>query len=111
MTCIRVVSGLACASVLAVACQKQADLAVYKGKAAPTDPAKLGSKAGEKSESRFEVDGGGADQPISKVSAAALLSRAKPLLGALPQQADNPNNPSTEEKVKLGHLLYFDPRL
>jgi len=111
MNRVCVVSGFAFASVLAMACQDKAELAVYKGKATPTDPATIGSKTGAKADSRFEVDGGGASQPISKVSAASLLSRAKPLLGALAQQADNPANPSTTEKIDLGHLLYFDPRL
>lgn len=30
---------------------------------------------------------------------------------ALPSKAENPNNVSTEEKIKLGHILYYDTRL
>jgi cytochrome c peroxidase len=33
------------------------------------------------------------------------------VFGKLPQLADNPANPSTAEKISLGHHLYFDTRL
>lgn len=40
-----------------------------------------------------------------------LQKRAKTLFGELPEIADNPENPITEEKVILGKQLYFDVRL
>lgn len=40
-----------------------------------------------------------------------LQERAKTLFGELPEIADNPENPITEEKVILGKQLYFDVRL
>lgn len=33
------------------------------------------------------------------------------VFAALPETADNPDNPSTEAKIKLGHALYYDTRL
>ena len=43
--------------------------------------------------------------------AKALSALARQIFGPLPKQADNPANPVTDEKVALGRLLYFDPRL
>lgn len=40
-----------------------------------------------------------------------LLERAKSFFSPLPKIADNPENKVTPEKVKLGKMLYFDPRL
>ncbi|MFA5620313.1 MAG: cytochrome-c peroxidase [Weeksellaceae bacterium] len=40
-----------------------------------------------------------------------LQTQAKALFGVLPDLADNPDNPVTEEKVFLGQSLYFDPIL
>jgi cytochrome c peroxidase len=45
------------------------------------------------------------------ISAAALLERARPLFGALPAAAENPDNPITDEKIELGRMLYYDTRL
>lgn len=36
---------------------------------------------------------------------------ARAMFGALPEVAENPDNPITDAKVKLGKLLYFDKRL
>ncbi len=36
---------------------------------------------------------------------------ARAMFGALPAVAENPDNPITEAKVKLGQMLYFDKRL
>ncbi len=47
----------------------------------------------------------------SSVSPMEVLERAKPVFGTLPKQADNPNNPLTEEKIALGRMLYYDKRL
>lgn len=40
-----------------------------------------------------------------------LWLKAKNIFKPLPAVADNPDNPVTPEKVKLGKLLYFDKRL
>ena len=42
---------------------------------------------------------------------AQIGERARSTFQALPASADNPNNPVTAEKVKLGKILYFDTRL
>lgn len=42
---------------------------------------------------------------------AGLLDRAKGVFQPLPAIAENPDNPVTPEKVKLGQTLYFDTRL
>ncbi len=39
---------------------------------------------------------------------SALDEKARNFFGALPDVAENPNNPLTEEKVVLGKTLYFD---
>ncbi|MEM9458104.1 MAG: cytochrome c peroxidase [Myxococcota bacterium] len=45
------------------------------------------------------------------VSVAALLEKAKTHFQPLPEAAESPTNPSTEEKIALGRMLYFDKRL
>lgn len=40
-----------------------------------------------------------------------LLTRAKGVFQALPEKAENPENPLTTEKVELGKMLYYDTRL
>ena len=42
--------------------------------------------------------------------AAALRARAQALLGALPDEATSAANPVTDAKIRLGRILYFDPR-
>lgn len=42
---------------------------------------------------------------------AALHRIASALFAPLPEIADNPNNPVTADKVELGKMLYFEPRL
>ena len=42
---------------------------------------------------------------------AALQKTAASMFGTLPKVAENPENPVTAEKVKLGKKLYFDNRL
>lgn len=41
----------------------------------------------------------------------ALHRRASAVFGVLPDEAENANNPVTEEKIALGRMLYYDPRL
>lgn len=45
------------------------------------------------------------------VSVAAVLEKARQHFAPLPKVAETPTNPITEEKVTLGRMLYFDPRL
>jgi cytochrome c peroxidase len=40
-----------------------------------------------------------------------VLEEAKKYFKPLPTVVDNPDNPVTPEKVKLGKMLYYDPRL
>lgn len=42
---------------------------------------------------------------------AALRERATTVLGELPDEASNPANPVTPEKIALGRMLYYDARL
>ena len=42
---------------------------------------------------------------------AELDKQARVLFGTLPDEAENPDNPITEEKVELGKMLFFDVRL
>jgi cytochrome c peroxidase len=41
---------------------------------------------------------------------AALRERASGIFGVLPDEAVNPDNPVTPEKIALGRILYYDPR-
>lgn len=56
-------------------------------------------------------------QSKGKVSATAsdedqkLLELARQFFQPLPAVADNPQNPVAKEKVELGKMLYYDPRL
>ncbi len=42
---------------------------------------------------------------------AALRIRSKAIFGVLPEQASSEANPITAEKIELGRILYYDPRL
>lgn len=55
-----------------------------------------------------------AKAPVSEPSApdrAALRVRANAIFGVLPEEATSARNPTSEEKVALGRMLYYDPRL
>jgi cytochrome c peroxidase len=59
-------------------------------------------------------DGPGGDAVVAggpAINPQQLLDRIKPIMAALPKEAVNPDNPSTPEKIELGHMLYFDKRL
>jgi len=64
-----------------------------------------GTKKGDEGKDRFKPQSGESAQE------AALLKQAQTLFAALPENADNPDNPVTAPKVKLGKVLYFDNRL
>lgn len=51
--------------------------------------------------------------PLKKAAKnnAKLIAQANTYFGVLPQEAVNPENPVTEEKIRLGHFLYFDNQL
>jgi cytochrome c peroxidase len=40
-----------------------------------------------------------------------LVAQATTIFGVLPESANNPNNPTTDEKVLLGQTLFFDNQL
>src|SRR5690606_4177198 len=42
---------------------------------------------------------------------AALQTRAKALLGVLPAEVPNPDNPFSDAKIELGRMLYYEPRM
>jgi cytochrome c peroxidase len=50
-------------------------------------------------------------QPPAGPDPAALQAQAKAVFGTLPLEVPNPDNPFSEEKIKLGRMLYFDARL
>lgn len=52
-----------------------------------------------------------AEQAESAMLEAEIGDMARGMFSPLPQNADNPDNPTTKEKVKLGQVLYFDKRL
>jgi cytochrome c peroxidase len=42
---------------------------------------------------------------------AELISQAKTMFGPLPSSMPSPDNPITPAKVKLGHILFWEPRI
>lgn len=50
-------------------------------------------------------------EPAEDLDQGVLRDRAVLVFGILPDEAPNPDNPITEEKVTLGRMLYYDPRL
>jgi len=50
-------------------------------------------------------------ESATEIALSELQTKAKVLFGELPDLADNPDNPVTEEKVFLGQTLYYDPIL
>jgi len=50
-------------------------------------------------------------QPPASIDAQGLQKRAAAIFGTLPKEVPNPDNPFSEEKVKLGRMLYYDKRL
>lgn len=50
-------------------------------------------------------------QSVTTAADQELLTQAKAVLAPIPQQIDNPDNPLTPEKIKLGKMLYFDTRI
>lgn len=74
---------------------------------APTRYAEAGHKGGHE---EVEVLPSIPPRPAG-VSVAALLEKAKTHFQPLPEAAETRTNPSTEEKIALGRMLYFDKRL
>lgn len=50
-------------------------------------------------------------EPTISTEDQAIFEKATTFFSALPQVAENPENPITDEKVKLGKILYFDKNL
>ncbi|MCK5278265.1 MAG: cytochrome-c peroxidase, partial [Cyclobacteriaceae bacterium] len=50
-------------------------------------------------------------QKVSSELEAQIGERARSTFQALATKAENPKNPMTDAKVKLGKILYFDTRL
>jgi len=77
----------------------------------PGDTADGGkTDSGGKTDGGGETDGGGGGKAPGKF-AQGMQEWAKTQLGALPDVAENPANPLSEEKVDLGRMLYFDTRM
>jgi cytochrome c peroxidase len=49
--------------------------------------------------------------PVAAAAETDLQVKAKALFGTLPARAENPENPSTDAKIALGRMLYYDARL
>ncbi len=93
-------SVVAVAAFAGAACDRRDEVAVHKRRA-----------EGSVREG-FDDKAGAATSPgAPPVSPAALLERAKPILGALPREIRSETNPSTPEKIALGRQLFFETRL
>lgn len=72
------------------------------------EPAKTEGGGGSSKGGDAPKSGGAAEPgPFAK----NMQSWAKTNLGALPELAESPTNPLSEEKVDLGRMLYFDGRM
>lgn len=49
--------------------------------------------------------------PGAAAAETPLQAKAKALFGSLPERADNPANQTTDTKVELGRMLYYEPDL
>jgi cytochrome c peroxidase len=49
--------------------------------------------------------------PAAAATREELQTRAKAVLGVLPADAPNPDNPFTPEKIDLGRMLYYENRM
>ncbi len=92
---------LAVLAFAGLACDEPAEPAVHKGK----------PRAERQAEEAKAFEAGTAAAPKEAISAAALIDRARPLLGATALVAENPANELTDAKIDLGRKLYYDPRL
>ena len=54
---------------------------------------------------------GDATPAAANADTAALRAKARAIFGVLPAEAPNPNNPVTPQKVDLGRMLFFEPRI
>jgi cytochrome c peroxidase len=70
----------------------------------------LACGSGEAPESGVDV---AADEPPkpAELSREELRTRAAAIFGTLPAEVPNPANAFSEEKIKLGRMLYYDTRL
>lgn len=50
-------------------------------------------------------------QRPAKLSRDAIRAQATAIFGTLPSEQPNPENPISEEKIKLGRMLFYDARL
>jgi cytochrome c peroxidase len=66
---------------------------------------------GEKKQQTQETVTETASQANLSEADAALIKQASQVFGVLPAKADNPNNALNDDKVKLGKMLYYEPRL
>lgn len=64
----------------------------------------LGLRAYAQTKSKLQIS-------QSKNYDTQLLKEAREFFQPIPPLAENPQNPVTKEKVKLGKMLYYDPRL
>jgi cytochrome c peroxidase len=95
---------LALALAATPSCDRHAPLPAYKG----TPKVGAHGNAGD-AKAAFDASAAAAKPP--SISPAALLERARPLLGVLPTEAASPSNPITDAKVELGRMLFHDARL
>jgi cytochrome c peroxidase len=71
-------------------------------------PAPAVPVAGPAAETREEA---APEMVASGSDRTALRERARNIFGELPDEATNEANPVTEEKIELGRMLFYDPRL
>jgi cytochrome c peroxidase len=88
-------SALAVALIAVASCLACGGEEKTSAEAAPSEPAHAEAPAEE------TVDPG----------LAALMGQASNIFGTLPRSVPNPDNPSSDAKIDLGRMLYYDTRL
>lgn len=94
--------GLSLLTLGLTACNKKAE-APKKQEPAPRDAQAKTPEAG--------AAGAAKEKKVEVLSDADLRERADAFFDPLPKNMDRKDKPSTEAQIRLGHTLYFDPRL
>ena len=76
-----------------------------------TDAKSVAKQPGDNNTRVYDGPGGNDGGGGPAINPQQLLDRIKPIMAALPKEAPNPDNPTSEAKVELGRMLYFEKRL
>ena len=76
-----------------------------------TDAKSVAKQPGDTKTRVYDGPGGNDGGGGPAINPQQLLDRIKPIMAALPKEAPNADNPTSDAKVELGRMLYFEKRL